>query len=78
MTADARQAKERMGYLHTESWCGRVSTPIMIVGVTAKKTRIRAISRTKLGGRNRWLEEGETTTVPTSAVTEFKPNPEVR
>ena len=68
----SKTAKERMGYLNTDSWCGRIQTPIMIVGHSAKKTRIRAISRMKLGGRNRWLNEGDTILVPSHAVTEFK------
>ena len=49
-------------------WEGRTETPIWIIGETPKRYRIRASQRTKLAGRNRWLESGETALVPKSAV----------
>ena len=49
-------------------WEGRTETPVFIIGETAKRYRIRAIQRTKLAGRNRWLDSGETALVPKSAV----------
>ena len=42
--------------------------PIVVVGETPKKYRIRADQRTRLAGRSRWLEPGQTTLVPRTAV----------
>lgn len=49
-------------------WHGTTSTRVVIVGRTSKRVRIRAITRTKLAGRNRWLEPGEEALVPNTAV----------
>lgn len=49
-------------------WHGTTSTPVLTVGITPKRFRIRAIERTRLSGRNRWLEPGEEALVPKSAV----------
>ena len=56
------------GLLCLNGWAGRTETPVEIVGETPKRYRIRASQRTKLAGRNRWLESGETVLVPKSAV----------
>ena len=52
------------GYLCLDSWAGRTETLVEIVAETPKRYRIRALSKTKLAGRYRWLEEGQTTLVP--------------
>ena len=54
-----------------ESWAGRyepLGNTVEIVGVTPKKIRIRAIARTQLAGRRRFLEAGATTLVPPTAL----------
>lgn len=56
------------GLLLLEGWEGRTETPVEVVGCTKKKYRIRAITRTRLAGRYRWLAAGETTLVPKHAV----------
>ncbi len=49
-------------------WYGVTWDPIEVVGETPTRWRIRAIERTWLAGRCRWLEAGETTLVPKHAV----------
>ena len=56
------------GYLCLDSWAGRTETLVEIVAETPKRYRIRALSKTKLAGRYRWLEEGQITLVPKYAV----------
>lgn len=55
-------------YLVLQGWHGTTSTPVLTVGITPKRFRIRAVQRTKLAGRNRWLEPGQETLVPKTAV----------
>lgn len=50
------------------SWAGYSEHPVELVGETPKRYRIRAINRTKLGGRCRWLARGEIALVPKRAV----------
>lgn len=57
------------GLLWLSGWFGISKQPVVVVGETPKKYRIRAIEQTKLGGRCRWLETGETTLVPKRAIT---------
>lgn len=49
-------------------WHGTSAQWVVTVGLTPKRFRIRAVTRTRLGGRNRWLEPGQEALVPTSAV----------
>lgn len=49
-------------------WHGTTATPVLTVGMTPKRFRIRAITRTRLAGRGRWLNPGEEALVPRSAV----------
>lgn len=56
------------GFLLTDGWGGRTETLIEIIGETPKHYRIKAITRTKVGERYRWLEPGETRLVPKTAV----------
>lgn len=55
-------------YLVIVGWHGSSATRVITVGMTAKKFRIRAIERTRLAGRGRWLEPGEEALVPKTAV----------
>jgi hypothetical protein len=65
-------AVARRGLLCITGYGGYVEYPIEIVGYTPKKVRIRATTLTRLGGRLRWLEPGETTLVPRRAVREIE------
>lgn len=56
------------GILLLDGWEGRTETPVEVIGETPKKYRIRAIQRTKLGGRYRWIDVGDTALVPKYAV----------
>ena len=58
------------GMLLLNGWAGRIEQEVEIIGRTPKRLRIRAIVRTKLAGRDRWLETGRTALVPVSAVIE--------
>jgi hypothetical protein len=50
-------------------WHGLLNeTPVLVVGETPKGYRIEVIERIKLAGRRRWLNPGERTLVPRSAV----------
>lgn len=55
-------------HLVLNGWAGLTTTRVITVGSTPTKFRIRALTRTKLGGRNRWLEPGQEALVPRSAV----------
>lgn len=55
-------------YLSISGWHGTTTTLVVTVGWTPKRYRIRAITRTRLAGRNRWLEPGQETLVPRTAV----------
>ena len=56
------------GALTITGWHGATSTEVEIVGATPKRVRIRALTRTRLAGPGRWLDVGEETLVPTTAV----------
>ncbi len=56
------------GRLRLTGYGGDTETVVEIVGQTPKRLRIKAITRTRLGGRLRWLEVGDTVLVPTRAV----------
>jgi hypothetical protein len=51
-----------------EGWGAIQPYVVEVVGQTPKHLRIRAITRTRLAGRGRWLEPGQTALVPTYAV----------
>jgi hypothetical protein len=55
-------------YLVLAGWGGTSRTLVLTVGSTPKRFRIRALTRTKLAGRCRWLEPGEEALVPKHAV----------
>jgi hypothetical protein len=58
------------GYLVTHSPWGGFSTrtKVEVVGETPKRYRIRALTKTRLAGRMRYLEPGATVLVPKHAV----------
>jgi len=59
--------------LGLQGWGGMIWTRVELVGETPKKYRIRAIRRTKLGGRCRWLNAGEITLVPKHSIRDMEP-----
>lgn len=69
METHLREGTPVYSYLTITGWHGSTSTLVMTVGMTAKRFRIRALTRTRLAGRNRWLEPGEETLVPKTAIT---------
>lgn len=70
MATEGQRAKyeERHALLCLQGWDGYSETPVVVVGATPTKFRIRALDRTKLGGRSRWLYRGETALVPKHAI----------
>jgi len=56
------------GYLVLGGYAGLRRHRVEIIGETRMRYRIRAIERTRLAGRRRWLPAGETTLVPKYAV----------
>lgn len=61
---------ERDGWLQLDGWAGRTQQLVRVVGETPKRWRIRAICRTKLGGRCRWIYAGERALVPRHTITD--------
>jgi len=57
-----------IGELVLDGWEGRTYQRVEVIGHTPKRLRIRAIERTRLAGRRRYLEPGQTALVPTRAV----------
>lgn len=65
-----RMTKPAYGLLSVSGWGGVTKTEVFVVETTNNgRARIQAITRTKLGGRDRWLEPGHETMVPEHAVT---------
>lgn len=58
----------RRGWLVMDSWAGRSEQLIEVVRATPTRFVIRAIDRTRLAGRDRWLECGDEAKVPQRAV----------
>lgn len=57
------------GMLHLDDWSGRSAQRVLIVGRTPYRFRIRALTRTRLAGRGRYLEPGAEATAPITAIT---------
>jgi len=55
-------------FLVIQGWHGVTATRVITVGETPKHFRIRAITRTRLSGRHRYLQPGEEALVPKYAV----------
>ncbi len=69
MKAKAKRAWTPVkSHLMVAGWGGTTVTEVLTVGTTPRRFRIRAITRTKLAGRDRWLEPGQEALVPLSAV----------
>lgn len=62
----------RIGDLMLDGWAGARARQVEIVGETPQRYRIRAIERTKLAGRSRWINPGETALVPKYAVRDVR------
>lgn len=63
-------------FLCTNSWAGYNETEIELLAWVGKMARIKAIKRTVLGGRRRWIDVGETALVPRHAIKSF-PNRQI-
>jgi hypothetical protein len=59
---------DRQAWLLMDGWEGRTEQAVLVVGETPKRYRIKAVARTKLAGRCRWISAGETALVPKYAV----------
>jgi hypothetical protein len=69
--SEAEAAKAvRRGLLMLDGYGGRTEQEVEIVGETPKRTRIRAITPTRLAGRRRMMRPGEVALVPKYAVKE--------
>jgi len=66
------------GRLLLRGYHGSTSSEVWIVGFTPTRFRVRAIVRTKLAGRDRWLEPGATALVPKTAVRTDEMQPAVK
>jgi hypothetical protein len=60
--------EERAAFLCFNDWVGYHEEPIVVVGETPKRYRIRADKLIRLAGRNRFLPRGKMTLVPRTAV----------
>jgi hypothetical protein len=68
-SAESRgQVVPRPALLGLIGWHGTTWNPNEVVGETPTRYRIRALERTRLAGRDRWLEPGRTALVPKRAV----------
>lgn len=67
-TTERSPATRGEAWLHVNTYAGHARYRVEVVGMTPKKYRIRALERTRLGGRCRWLYTGETALVPKEAV----------
>jgi hypothetical protein len=56
------------GELGIVGWHGCIWQPVKVVGETPKRYRIEATEKTKLAGRCRWIEVGQTALVPKGAI----------
>ncbi len=56
------------GWLVLQGWDGVSRTRVDVVGTTPTRYRIRAVERTRLGGRSRWLDPGAVALVPKGAI----------
>ncbi len=67
-TAKPRTATRR-GELRLDSWAGRRSYPVEVLGETPQRYRIRLLEDMPLPGRNKRGAAGEVRLVPKYAVT---------
>ncbi len=65
----------RPAVLCLNSWAGYSEQSVLVVSETPQRYRIEAgATRVKLGGRQRWLDVGQRTLVPKSAVRMLDPD----
>ena len=64
----ANTVTPRVAHLMLDGWAGVSRQPVEVIGETPTRYRIQARQRTKLAGRSRWIEAGETALVPKHAV----------
>lgn len=64
---------QTFGWLGLQGWHGLTWTRVEIVGRTRSRVRIRATERTRLAGRGRWLDAGQTAIVPVGAIRSTRP-----
>jgi len=64
----------KTGYLCLNGYAGRSETKVEIIGETKDRYRIRAITKTRLAGENRWLNPGEIELVPKYAMIRIESN----
>jgi hypothetical protein len=67
-TEPLTQAAGRRAELCLQGWGGFSATACLVIGQTPKRYRIKALTRMRLSGRNRWLNPGETALVPKAAI----------
>ena len=60
--------KPTYGFVLLQSYAGLTKHRVQIVGMTAKNYRVRALKRTRLSGRGRYIEAGAEALVPKHAV----------
>jgi len=56
------------GWMYLDGWAGRASYLAEVVGETPKRGQIKALTKVRLPGRERFLLPGETALVPRYAV----------
>lgn len=71
--AQAARRLERPAWLHLDGWAGHTRQPVIVVGETPTRYRIRVEQVTRLGGFMRNLHPGERALVPRRAIT-FPPD----
>lgn len=59
----------RPGLLHLDGYAGRTTQAVLVIGETPLRYRIRALAKTRLGGRNRWIDRGAIALIPKRAIT---------
>jgi len=60
--------EERLAWLRLDGWAGRWDEPVVVIGETPTRYRIRADVRVRLAGPHRYLCPGATTLVPRRAI----------
>lgn len=73
--AEAETEAVRTGLLMLDGYAGRTYQEVEIVGETPKRTRIRAITPTRLAGRRREMTPGEIALVPKYYAVKEKQQP---
>lgn len=66
--APPREDCPLLGILTISGWHGSTAYHVALVGTTSTKYRVEAFTRTRLQGRNRWLDAGSRALVPKTAI----------